>query len=103
LSNGDRKGWGRFPFWAIEEFWLPSDGVGLANGNQNFFSHRPMMWICRMVIEFFQLPINTPPLSNGDQFFLIAQKGMGEGHEMTIRTRGGGKNGKKAIRTRGKY
>jgi len=25
------------------------------------------------------------------EFFLIAQKGMGEGHEMTIRTRGGEK------------
>jgi hypothetical protein len=55
-----------------------------------------------MVIKFFQLPINTPPLSNGDQFFLIAQKGMGEGHEMTIRTRGGEKNGKKGNKNKRK-
>jgi len=36
------------------------------------------------------LPFNTTPLSDGDQIlFSVAQKGMGGGHEMTIRTRGG--------------
>jgi N-methylhydantoinase B/oxoprolinase/acetone carboxylase alpha subunit len=29
------------------------------------------------------------------EFFSIAQKGMGEGHEMTIKTKGGGGNGNK--------
>jgi hypothetical protein len=34
--------------------------------------------------------------------FFITQKGMGEGHEMTLRTRGGKKNGKKGNKNKGK-
>jgi hypothetical protein len=25
----------RFPSWATKEFWLPFDGVGVLNGDQN--------------------------------------------------------------------
>jgi hypothetical protein len=43
-----------------------------------------------MVTECFWSPSNAPQLSNGNQKKLVAQKGMGGGHEI-VRTRGGEK------------
>ncbi len=62
-----------------------------------------------MVTEFFWSSSNAPELSDGNRIFLVAQKGMGGGHEI-VRTKGGEKGeekGKtirtKTIRTKGKY
>jgi len=42
-----------------------------------------------MVTKILQSPFNGGVMLNGDQIFFNHQKGMGVGHEMTIKTRGG--------------
>jgi hypothetical protein len=67
------------------------------------------MGLSWMATEFFRLPPNTPPLFNDNQiFFQSPKKAWGEGHEMTIITKGRGKlsgkkNWKQAMKARGKY
>lgn len=58
---GGKKFISRFPTWMMEKFRSLFNCVSVLDGNQNVF---------------FRSPSNTPPLSNGDQIFSIAQKGM---------------------------
>lgn len=60
----------------MEEFQSLFNGVGVLDGNQNVF---------------FQSPSDTPPLSNGDQFFSITLKGMGEKEKEEKRWKKGNK------------
>jgi hypothetical protein len=50
-------------FWAIENFQLPSNGVGVLDGDQN------------SLVVVNQLPFDNGGMSDGDQNFSIAKKG----------------------------
>jgi hypothetical protein len=49
-------------------FWSPSNDMAVLNGDQNS-SVTIQWWLCRMVIEFFWSPPDTPPLFDGNQIF----------------------------------
>ncbi len=68
---------------------------GFVEWQTKFFGYRPMMWICQMVIKFFQLPSYTPPLSDGDQMFFYYPKGHGGRPWNDIKNKGREKKWKK--------
>jgi hypothetical protein len=91
----------------IEEFQWPSNGVGLLDGDQNSSVTIRQFIYFEWGLNFVNCLHIHPHCAITTKFFWITQKGMGGRHEMTIRTKGQGKKwkkeGKKAIKTRGKY
>ncbi len=98
--------WGRFPFWAIEEFRSPSNGVGLLNGDQNFSVTIQRCRYFEWWLNFVSCLQIHPHCAMATEFFSITQKGMGESHGITIKTKWQGKKmekrGKKRNKNKGK-
>jgi hypothetical protein len=62
-------------FGQLKKIQLPSDNGGVFESNQKNFNRHLTYPHCRMVTEEFWSPSNKPTPLDGDQNFLITQKG----------------------------
>jgi hypothetical protein len=82
-----------FPFlpsWAAKEFWLPSNDVGILDGNPNSsVVIQEWVYVELQPKVFYHHPIHSQLFNDDQKQIRSPRKAWGEGHEMIIITKGG--------------